>query len=145
MTRSDPKYMKEYWAKNAEQLRKKGRERYAKNRERYLAAIKAKRKANPEAARAADRAEWAKKQPHEKKAAGLRKFGLTLEQYERMLTQQDGRCAICKEIPERICVDHCHRTGAVRGLLCSGCNTALGLLKEDLLRIYALADYIKEI
>lgn len=40
---------------------------------------------------------------------------------------QDGACAMCSARPERLLVDHCHRTGLVRGLLCTSCNTAEGL------------------
>jgi hypothetical protein len=51
-------------------------------------------------------------------------FGLTLEEYERLLLQQDGRCAICMRRPRtrRLAVDHNHATGEIRGLLCTRCN-----------------------
>ena len=59
-------------------------------------------------------------------------YGITYEIYEEMLKQQNGRCGICKQLPSRrLDVDHDHVTGIVRGLLCSNCNTAIGLLKED--------------
>lgn len=51
-------------------------------------------------------------------------------------------CDACGSTTERMVVDHCHTTGKVRGALCNGCNTALGLLKEDPLRITNLARYI---
>lgn len=55
-------------------------------------------------------------------------YGITEEQYDRMLAAQGGRCAICQEEPNggKLFVDHCHSTKAVRGLLCVGCNTLLG-------------------
>lgn len=65
---------------------------------------------------------------------GLRtKFGIAPEDYYRMYEEQGGVCAICsKAEPERrLAVDHCHRTGKVRGLLCRKCNMAVGLLGED--------------
>ncbi len=54
-------------------------------------------------------------------------------QYAQMLVEQNGVCAICLEPPttKPLCVDHCHATGLVRGLLCSGCNTAIGMMKEN--------------
>lgn len=60
----------------------------------------------------------------------LKKFGLTIDEYERNLERQDGVCAICKrvEVDKRLAVDHCHETGKVRGLLCMRCNTAIGNL-----------------
>lgn len=70
----------------------------------------------------------------------LRTYGITSEDYDRMLAEQNGTCAICHR-PERIkgrslCVDHCHSTGEVRGLLCNACNIAIGKLEDNL-------DYIK--
>jgi hypothetical protein len=51
-------------------------------------------------------------------------YGLTAAEYDRLLAEQGGRCAICRARPKskRLAVDHDHRTGAVRGLLCSRCN-----------------------
>lgn len=69
------------------------------------------------------------KTPQERRRDRLReKFGITVEQYDRMLAAQDGACAICGKPPTRIAlaVDHCHETGVVRALLCTTCNTMLG-------------------
>lgn len=64
------------------------------------------------------------------------RYGLSLEEYEAMYSAQNKCCAICsKELPlggtKGLYVDHSHTTGVVRGLLCSGCNSAIGKLKED--------------
>lgn len=62
-----------------------------------------------------------------------RRYGITPEDYERMLKEQHGHCAICHEpadTPTELNVDHCHETGVVRGLLCSNCNTGLGKFKD---------------
>lgn len=61
------------------------------------------------------------------------KFGLTPGQYDEMLAEQQGVCAICKQpSPSRaLAVDHDHQTGAVRGLLCTGCNVGLGNFRDD--------------
>jgi hypothetical protein len=68
-------------------------------------------------------------------------FGITLEQYEQMLADQGGVCAVCGKTETEIHpqskrvrnlnVDHCHDTGHVRGLLCNSCNRGIGLLKDD--------------
>jgi hypothetical protein len=58
------------------------------------------------------------------------KYGITLEQYDAIVVAQDGRCGICRERKELV-VDHCHTKNRVRGLLCSGCNTGIGHLKDD--------------
>ena len=66
------------------------------------------------------------------------KYGLTEEQYESMRTAQNDRCMICGRTAEEancrypsLDVDHCHRTGRVRGLLCYCCNSALGYLQDN--------------
>jgi hypothetical protein len=61
-------------------------------------------------------------------------YGISLEDVERMIIQQDSKCALClKDISTTIktCVDHNHKTGAIRGILCYSCNSGLGLFKED--------------
>ena len=62
-----------------------------------------------------------------------RTYGLTLEDYEVMLECQNGGCALCGKKPGKraLAVDHNHRTGAVRGLLCQVCNQYLGHIKDD--------------
>lgn len=74
-----------------------------------------------------------------------RTFGLTLEEYDQMFEEQNGVCAICGRINDngrRLCVDHNHTTGQVRALLCTNCNTAIGLLNEDKQRISSVIDYL---
>jgi Recombination endonuclease VII len=66
----------------------------------------------------------------------MRLYGLTLDQYDALVAQQDGVCAICGEPPtkgrgKRLTVDHDHQTGEIRGLLCGLCNVGLGYLRED--------------
>ena len=73
-----------------------------------------------------------------------RKYNITLEQYDAMLIAQCGRCAICKDLMmgrNEPCVDHSHKTGRVRELLCGPCNKAFGLLQENLRTIKSMADY----
>jgi len=80
--------------------------------------------------------QWRKENPEKVKNNYLRKmFGITLEDYNRMYKSQDGKCAICgKEEPYEgysLAVDHNHKTGNVRGLLCSKCNLGLGCFKDS--------------
>lgn len=63
-----------------------------------------------------------------------RKYGITLEEYDALLQQQGGTCAICRRPPRddiSLHVDHDHETGARRGLLCFRCNNSLGDLEDD--------------
>jgi len=62
------------------------------------------------------------------------KYGLTLQEWEMMVLTQRNSCALCqKEFKNRrsINVDHCHKTGKVRGLLCTPCNRGIGVLGDD--------------
>lgn len=66
----------------------------------------------------------------------VRKYGVTLADYDAMLERQDGKCAICQTTPSTqrygvFHVDHCHASGAVRGLLCRGCNNVLGVVNDS--------------
>ena len=70
----------------------------------------------------------------QRKSSLRRDFGITLEQYDTMLQGQGKTCAICNHKNangKRLAVDHCHGTGKIRGLLCSGCNVSLGHLKDS--------------
>lgn len=78
----------------------------------------------------------------------LRKYGITLDQYDEMAEEQDHKCALCgmpetTSNKERLCIDHDHDTGRVRRLLCSNCNRALGLLRDDSVLLRAAAAYIE--
>lgn len=76
------------------------------------------------------------------------KYGLTLDQYAAMSEAQSHSCPICKRhvstiTKNKLVVDHCHTSGKVRALLCSPCNSAIGLLGEDIARILSAAEYLK--
>ena len=59
-------------------------------------------------------------------------YGITVDRYEEMAMEQNGLCLICGKQPKenRLCVDHCHTSGDVRGLLCHPCNLALGRFEK---------------
>ena len=103
--------------------------------------------------RATATAAWKRRNPEKvleaKRRFDLKKYGLTLDDYERLLAQQGGHCAACPFVPNPtsrkryLCVDHDHSSGRVRGLLCSGCNTALGLVRDEVERLLRLAAYVE--
>ena len=78
------------------------------------------------------------------------KYGLTLEAYDEMLEAQGGVCAICLEPPgvdawdRSLHVDHNHKTGKVRGLLCGHCNTAIGKFRDDPQRLARAMEYLEK-
>jgi hypothetical protein len=78
-------------------------------------------------------------------------YGLSVEQYESMYEKQKGSCAICNVLlsltqdgpkGNRVHVDHCHRTGKVRGLLCTKCNTILGMANDNASTLAAAIIYL---
>ena len=82
-----------------------------------------------------------------------KRFGINLQQFMEMHDKQDGKCAICGN-PETdvvsktgqvrdLAVDHNHKTGQIRALLCRGCNQGLGNFQEDLSRLEAAVSYLK--
>jgi hypothetical protein len=94
---------------------------------------------------------WAKKQTKAKKGQMYRKsimkkkYGLTETDYLKLISDQGGKCAICPTIlsETRICVDHCHTTGKIRGLLCMNCNTGLGHFKDNTELLNSAIQYLQ--
>lgn len=78
----------------------------------------------------------------------IRRYGITLAQYNQMLLEQNHCCAICQrpqtDFTRWFAVDHDHETGAVRGLLCSNCNQGLGHFQDDLMLLRAAIKYLEE-
>jgi hypothetical protein len=72
-------------------------------------------------------------------------YGLPTEEYERMLAGQCGVCKICKKkYRKRLCIDHDHENGDVRGLLCNNCNAGLGFYKDNARLLREAAGYMDE-
>lgn len=80
-----------------------------------------------------------------------RTYGITIDDYETMLKNQNNKCKICfgpgfKMADHHdllLVVDHCHETGIIRGLLCHNCNRALGLLKDSIFNLLSAKDYLE--
>lgn len=92
----------------------------------------------------ANKRKYAAMSPDERRARAFARYGLTAEQYDQMLADQDSRCAACgcEQGKRPFHVDHCHATGQIRGLLCMNCNSALGHAKDDVQRLRSLIDYL---
>ncbi len=78
------------------------------------------------------------------------RYGITVDRFNSILESQGGVCLICRE-PEtgrqhnrkRLSVDHCHKTGKIRGLLCGRCNRAIGLFKDSPMLVRAASIYLE--
>jgi uncharacterized protein YlaI len=83
----------------------------------------------------------------------IRRFGITVEDYLNKLKDQNYRCAICDKeetsedprytVTKRLSIDHCHKTGKIRGLLCVKCNSAIGHFNDDIEMLQKGVEYLK--
>lgn len=95
------------------------------------------------------RERWHARPVIERKASRVKSmYGLDPDKYISMHEAQQGKCAICNEEPKTkrgLHVDHDHESGKVRGLLCHGCNVALGSFKEDVTLLNKAIKYLRSI
>lgn len=73
-------------------------------------------------------------------------YGWTIEKYEEVSRTQNNVCAICKKVcpsGRLLSVDHCHKTGKIRGLLCMRCNKGLGSFNDNIENMLIAIDYLK--
>lgn len=72
-------------------------------------------------------------------------YGIGIDEYEALFSKQGGTCAICKRPPykKRLSVDHCHKTGKIRGLLCFRCNYGLAWFSDNPERLRAAAEHVQ--
>lgn len=116
-------YHKDYYRRNKELVAGKSRKWKLENQER---------------ARENNRRFWLKSQ-----------YGLDIETYDKMLATQNGKCNICgdtngTETGRRLSVDHDHKTGKIRSLLCNACNAVIGHANERIDILQKCIDYLNE-
>ncbi len=70
-----------------------------------------------------------------------KKHGISVEKYEEIVLKAEGKCAICKQ-EAKLYLDHNHLTGKIRGMLCLGCNTAIGNLRDSVEIVEAAKQYL---
>lgn len=77
-----------------------------------------------------------------------RVYGITTEDYNNLFIEQGGRCAICgkhqEEFKLRLSIDHCHKTGKIRGLLCHRCNGGLGHFDDNVEILENVIKYLEQ-
>ena len=140
-----------------EERLKRGREAKRKYRETHREEARGYRETHREEARTwremhkeelqEKRHEYYEAHKEERREYRLKyKFNLSQEDYDRLFVSQGGVCAICGSSPNGkvLCVDHDHKTGEVRALLCNKCNRGLGYLGDDSNLLRRAADYIDQ-
>ena len=88
------------------------------------------------------RVRWAL-EPDYRDRERARRYGLSLADYRALQQRQGNACAICRKVTRVLCIDHCHVTGRVRGLLCQRCNSALGFCADDPRLLRAALAYLQ--
>ena len=116
-------------------IKDRSRKHYVENKEKEIARKRKWGRENPEIVSKANKRHY-KRNPEKHRDYHLKvNYGITLEDYKRLSEKQNNRCAICRkeasEGTKALSVDHDHKTGKVRGLLCGNCNTGIGLLQES--------------
>jgi hypothetical protein len=119
---------------------------YQENRQHAIAQVKAWQQANKEHLHAYRREYRQRRKAEERDAYLRRTFGITQADYDALLDAQGGGCAICGKRPGKIAlhVDHDHETGEIRGLLCVGCNNALGRFHDDVALLLRAIGYVED-
>lgn len=78
------------------------------------------------------------------KESTLEEHGITLQDWERMISEQGGACAICHDGRAKLLIDHCHATGKVRGLVCGHCNSGLGFFRDRRESLLSAVRYLEK-
>lgn len=154
-TPKDPNYWKKYQKLNREKILTQHREYYRKNKERLLKQNKDYRSKKGDQIREGQRKYYQENKGKWKEQHLRKKYNLSVEDFNAIFVAQNGQCAICattfndafvgtRQREGKAHVDHCHTTGKIRGLLCTKCNTALGLFDEDIVRLLNAIDYLKK-
>ena len=121
---------REYYQNTKEQCLVYQKQYYQNNREQSLAYTK----------------DYYQKHPEKRRAKKLKeKYGMSVAQYNQLLEEQQGKCVICKKDNVILGVDHNHKTGNIRGLLCNSCNIGLGHFHDNQNLLQEAIQYLKKI
>jgi hypothetical protein len=153
-TDAQKEWMKEYYAKNRDRLLAQSKVRYEQKKEQILQRQKEsyREKKNDILER---NKSWRSRNQDIVRSKDFQrhlrnKFKLTQKEFERMWESQGGICDVdgCGTVLRRgkggYAIDHCHRTGRIRGMLCVPCNVVLGRVWDDVVRLDGLASYLRK-
>jgi hypothetical protein len=146
------KLAREWYQKNKEKILEKRksdpereRERKRRDREKHLEKrqehAREYRRLNAEKINEARRVKYQSDKELIKDRNLKRVYNLSLEEYNQMIVSQDSKCKICDD-EVKLVIDHCHTTGNIRGLLCSRCNLTLGSIKDNILVLKKMIEYL---
>lgn len=122
-----------------------GRCRLCRNKQR-----RDNRAANAEREKARGRDRYGRTKDQIRSYNRKRAYGVTQEQYDAMVAEQDGKCAICGREPSGkgksavLHIDHCHETGRIRKLLCTNCNCGIGFFRDDPVLVRKALKYLED-
>lgn len=121
-------YQKNKRLRNADKLAEYEKKKYAKNKGKIMANV----------------SNWYEKNKDKVKIRNIaKKYNVTKQEYINMLEEANGVCQICQKVTTDLCVDHCHNTSKVRGLICALCNSGMGLLKDDVNIARSVVKYLQ--
>ena len=125
-------YQRKYYLKNKERLLSYRSDYYTRNKEVFLTRAK----------------DWTKNNKHSRRANVIKSvYKISLEEYDLLFKKQEGCCQCCKthqsDLTKTLHIDHDHKTGKIRGLLCSTCNSALGFVKDDITTLQNMIKYLE--
>lgn len=142
--------LRQWRSLNPERVRSQKQRQYNSNTEAACASTSKWRKENPEKVREQKRRHYHankdKARVKMRSSALKRKYGITIDEFGDMLAIQGASCAICGATKPGgtgdFHVDHCHSSGAIRGLLCSNCNRGLGYFRDNPAALISAAGYL---
>ena len=149
MNREDKNaYAREWYKVNKERLLKRNKKYREDNKERLNGLKKEWYKANIEKAKISSNIYREINKDIIRNRVLNKNFGISLIDYNVLLLKQNNSCAICyidkSKLSRNLCVDHDHKTGKIRGLLCDTCNRSIGLLKDDVEVLKSAIQYLNE-
>lgn len=131
-TEENKQYMAEYYKSNPDKFKVRDNdERNRLRRKHYKSNSEHREKCKLLANK------YAKENPHKRIERVIKSYGITLSQFNIILTEQNNRCKICGKEFDRnrrksMAIDHCHTTNKVKGILCTNCNCGIGHFKDNI-------------
>ena len=135
---------RQWYLKNKEKVAQKGKEYREKNKDKIKIAKKKWQQSQSAKNYMINYYQIPEKRERFRRQQWKRKYGLSLDDADRMMNEQNGECAICHVLLEVPCVDHCHKTKQVRGFLCYSCNLGLGAFRDNPQSLINAADYLRK-